>query len=80
MDNPTFAERAATLLRHLDMLTELKGAHIAVREMRRHAACYVKGYPKSAELRTSFNQAMDRGDFNKILDSYMKGEGLCQHC
>ena len=80
MENPTFAERAATLLRHLDMLTELKGAHIAVREMRRHAVCYVKGYPKSAELRTCFNQAMDRGDFNKILEAYMKGEGLCLHC
>ena len=75
---PSFAERAKTLLRHLDMLTELKGEHIAIREMRRHAVCYVKGFPKSAELRTRFNQSMKRDDFQQILDDYGKGELACQ--
>lgn len=75
--SPSFAEKAATLLRHLDMLTELKGTHIAIREMRRHAVCYVKGLPKSAELRTHFNQAMERSDFENILDEYMKGARSC---
>jgi len=74
---PSFAERAATLLRHLDMLTELKGKHIAICEMRRHAVCYVKGFPKSAELRTRFNQAAERDDFERILDSYSKGDRTC---
>ena len=76
-DNPSFAEKAATLLRHLDMLIELKGNYIAIREMRRHAVCYVKGFPRSAELRTRFNQAMERCDFEKILSDYMKGDGAC---
>ena len=75
--SPSFAEKAATLLRHLDMLTELKGTHIAIREMRRHAVCYVKGLPKSAELRTHFNQAMKRSDYEHILDEYMKGARSC---
>ena len=70
---PTLAEKSATLLRHLDMLIELKGNHIAICEMRRHAACYVKGYPKSAELRTRFNQAMSKADFAQILSDYLKG-------
>lgn len=74
---PSFTERAETLLRHLDMLTELKGDHIAIREMRRHAVCYVKGLPKSAELRTHFNQAMERGDFEHILEDYMKEDRAC---
>ncbi len=77
---PTLAEKAATLLRHLDMLIELKGNHIAIREMRRHAASYVKGYPKSAELRTRFNQAMQKSDFEKILSDYLKGDLSCQSC
>jgi tRNA-dihydrouridine synthase len=55
------------------MLIELKGNHIAICEMRRHAACYVKGYPKSAELRTRFNQAMSKADFAQILSDYLKG-------
>jgi len=80
IEPPSFPERAATLLRHLDMLTELKGVHIAIREMRRHAVCYVKGFPKSAELRTHFNQAMERGDFEQILEEYMKANRTCLHC
>ena len=75
---PTLTEKAATLLRHLDMLIDLKGNHIAIREMRRHAASYVKGYPKSTELRTRFNQAMSKVDFEKILSDYLKGELSCQ--
>ena len=75
--SPSFAEKAATLLRHLDMLTELKGTHIAIREMRRHAVCYVKGLPKSAELRTHFNQAMERSEFEHLLDESMKGARSC---
>ena len=74
---PTLAEKSQTLMRHLDMLIELKGSHIAIREMRRHAASYVKGYPKSAELRTRFNQAMSRADFEMILSEYLKGELAC---
>ena len=77
---PTLDEKFATLLRHLDMLIELKGNHIAIREMRRHAASYVKGYPKSAELRTRFNQAMQKCDFERILSDYLKGDLLCQPC
>lgn len=77
---PTLAEKSKTLLRHLDMLIELKGSHIAVREMRRHAASYVKGYPKSAELRTRFNQAMSKADFEMILSAYREGELSCQRC
>ncbi len=77
---PTLAEKSQTLLRHLDMLIELKGSHIAIREMRRHAASYVKGYPKSAELRTRFNQAMSKADFEAVLNEYLKGELACQRC
>lgn len=80
MDPPSFRERADTLLRHLDMLRELKGDPVAVREMRRHAVCYVKGFPKSAELRTRFNQATARGDFAQILAEYLEGDVRCRHC
>ena len=76
---PSFSERETTMLRHLDMLMELKGEHIAIREMRRHAVCYVKGFPRSAELRTRFNQALKRDDFRQILDEYGKEDSLCPY-
>ena len=64
---PTPKERAATILRHLDMLTALKGEYTALREMRKHAAWYTKGEPGSAKLRALFNQAETRGDFVGIV-------------
>lgn len=77
---PSVAEKQYTLIRHLDMLIELKGLHTAIREMRRHAACYVKGFPGAAELRARFNQALKREDFANILDEYTKGDQVCPPC
>jgi tRNA-dihydrouridine synthase B len=49
------------------MLIAHKGEHIAIREMRRHAAWYTKGLPHAAEIRLRLNQAESRGDFARIL-------------
>lgn len=64
---PSLAERLEVLARHLEMLIEHKGEHIAIREMRRHAAWYTKGLPRAAEIRLRLNQAESRGDFSRIL-------------
>ncbi len=63
-------ERKKLLFRHLKMLISLKGEYLAIREMRRHAAWYTKGLPKSAQLRVRFNQAVTMQDFLSILDSF----------
>ena len=80
LQGASFSERTATLLRHLDMLIQLKGTRTAVREMRRHAVCYVRGFPGAAEMRSRFNQAMEREDFARILDGYAKGGMTCPPC
>lgn len=64
---PPLAERLEVLSRHLEMLIEHKGEHIAIREMRSHAAWYTKGLPRAAEIRLRLNQAESRGDFARIL-------------
>ncbi len=64
---PSLAERLEVLSRHLEMLIGHKGEHIAIREMRRHAAWYTKGLPRAAEIRLRLNQAESRGDFVRIL-------------
>ncbi len=67
---PGLSERREILLRHLEMLVSLKGEYLGIREMRRHAAWYTKGLPKSAQLRLRFNQAVSKQDFLTIIDSY----------
>jgi len=67
LPGPSLAERRALLLRHLAMLIKLKGEYTAVREMRRHAAWYTKGFRDAASLRFHFNQAETFEDFSAIL-------------
>ena len=64
---PTLAERAAVILRHLDLLVGYKGEYIGIREMRKHAAWYTRGLKGSAELRERFNRAAARTEFAEIL-------------
>ena len=67
---PSFGDRSAMLLRHLDRLIALKGETAAVREMRRHAACYTKGLPFSAEYRLRFHQADTKDAMQAVLQNY----------
>lgn len=64
---PTPAERAAVVLRHIDLLISYKGDYIGIREMRKHAAWYTRGLPGSAQLREQFNRADTRDAFVEIL-------------
>ena len=64
---PTLAERAAVILRHLDLLVGYKGEYIGIREMRKHAAWYTRGLKGRAELRERFNRAASRTEFAEIL-------------
>ncbi|MDE6182194.1 MAG: tRNA dihydrouridine synthase DusB, partial [Eubacteriales bacterium] len=53
---PTIEEKIKVSLKHLKMLVEAKGEHIGIREMRKHLGWYIKGMPKSAEMRVIINK------------------------
>ncbi|MCI6752680.1 MAG: tRNA-dihydrouridine synthase, partial [Selenomonas bovis] len=67
---PTLQERAAVLLRHLDLLLKYKGDYVGPREMRKHATWYTRGIVHGAILRDRFNKAATREDFVAILREY----------
>jgi putative TIM-barrel protein, nifR3 family len=64
---PSTAERARVILHHLDLLIAYKGEYIGIREMRKHAAWYTRGFTGSAELRQRFNRAASQEEFREIL-------------
>lgn len=68
---PTLRERLTMLLRHLDLMVAYKGEYIACREMRRHAAWYLRGLPGAAQLRQQFQQAARRQDFSQLVASLL---------
>ncbi|MBR5561263.1 MAG: tRNA dihydrouridine synthase DusB [Clostridia bacterium] len=64
-------EKLAVVLRHVNMLAELKGENIAVREMRRHVVCYVRGMRDAAKLRTKVNSMLTIRELEEALTSFM---------
>lgn len=71
---PGFDEVYAMIVRHLKMLTELKGEWTAVREMRKHVAWYTEGFPYSAGLRRDINYCLTQEEILECLAGY--GERL----
>lgn len=56
---------------HAKRLCNLKGEYVGMREMRGHAAWYVKGLPGSHKLKDALTKMETYDEMNQILDSYM---------
>jgi nifR3 family TIM-barrel protein len=57
---------------HLDRLIDLKGEYVAVREMRKHAAWYLKGIRGNAKVRNSINECNTRSELVSLIDSLVE--------
>ena len=64
-------EKLQTVLRHARMLCALKGEAVAVREMRRHVVCYVRGMRDAARLRTQVNSILTMDALEETLTAFM---------
>lgn len=67
---PTLEEREAVMLRHLNDIVTLLGAHIGVREMRKHLCWYTKGLPGGAEFRTTINRLATVKEVKREIEEY----------
>ena len=52
---PNVREKIDVCLLHFKRLMALKGEHVAVREMRKHASWYMKGIRGNAKIRNAIN-------------------------
>ena len=64
---PTIEEKIKVSLKHLKMLVEFKGEHIGIREMRKHLGWYIKGMPKSSEMRVIINKIETYEEMKNLL-------------
>ncbi|MFV8829761.1 tRNA dihydrouridine synthase DusB [Alkalihalobacterium sp. APHAB7] len=69
--DPTPREKIDVCMIHLDRLIALKGEKVAVREMRKHAAWYLKGMRGNSVVRDQINQFETRDDVFNSLYSYI---------
>lgn len=71
LPEPSPKEKIDVCILHLDRLIALKDEYIAVREMRKHAAWYLKGVPGNGTVRQAINAANTREELVTILSSIL---------
>ena len=62
-------EEKAMILRHSRMLVDYKGEYTGVREMRKHVAWYIFGYPHAAALRNAVNQVENIEQMEELINT-----------
>ncbi|MCQ6276744.1 tRNA dihydrouridine synthase DusB [Bacillus sp. V3B] len=67
MGEPSVREKMDVCVLHLDRLIDLKNENIAVREMRKHAAWYLKGIKGNAGVRNAINECDTREQMVNLL-------------
>ncbi|MCC0658034.1 tRNA dihydrouridine synthase DusB [Clostridioides sp. ES-S-0123-01] len=72
LPEPTLNEKISTAIKHLKLAVEEHGEYVAVREMRKHIAWYLKGLRNSARLRDEINKIEDYQEVVSKLECYME--------
>lgn len=72
MPEPTVREKIDVCILHLDRLIALKNENIAVREMRKHAAWYLKGVRGNAKVRNAINDCETRDHLVTLLTDLVR--------
>ncbi|RAK16534.1 tRNA-U20-dihydrouridine synthase [Anoxybacillus vitaminiphilus] len=67
---PSVREKIDVCILHLDRLIALKNEHIAVKEMRKHAAWYLKGIRGNAKIRNAINECSTREELVSLLTNF----------
>lgn len=69
---PSVEEKISTAINHLKLALEEDGEYVAVREMRKHIAWYLKGLKKSARLRDEINKIESYEEVVAKLKRYLQ--------
>lgn len=66
-EDPTPKEKIDVCMLHMERLIKHKGEKIAIREMCKHAAWYLKGLKGNGKVRNHINHTESREEFLEIL-------------
>lgn len=72
LPEPTPREKVEIALLHLDRLVALRGEDVAVREMRKHAAWYLRGMRGAARIKDQVNEQTTRDGMARVLTEFVE--------
>lgn len=64
---PTQQDNIDMLIKHMDMLEEEKGAHVAVMQIRKHVGWYLKGFPGIKTIKNKVHRTSDIDELRSLL-------------
>lgn len=71
LPDPGAREKIEVAILHMDRLVALKGEFVAVREMRKHLAWYLKGLKGAARIKDDIMEGTRRDEMVKILNDFV---------
>ena len=71
LDKPKKKKKLEIIKEHINLAVEQKG-EIAIKELRKHIAWYVKGLKNSSEFRNNINKIETKEELEKALEEYFK--------
>lgn len=69
---PTVEEKINTSIRHLNLICDIKGEKIGVREMRKHTTWYLKGLKNSNEIKNKVNNIESKEALENLLSGFLE--------
>lgn len=79
LPEPSGQEKMRIALLHMDRLVDLKGEHVAVKEMRKHLAWYLKGLPGAARVKDVIMEQTKRDEMARVLEEFVSSMGQDSH-
>jgi nifR3 family TIM-barrel protein len=76
ISEPSVKEKMDVCILHLDRLIALKSEYVAVREMRKHAAWYLKGVKGNGKIRNAINECASRDQLVGLLLSLVEEQDV----
>ena len=67
---PSQEDVFAMMIRHAEMLSQANGEYTAIRQMRTHAPCYLKGFKNASKLRSRINDIESLDDLRDLFLTY----------
>lgn len=71
LPEPSAEEKVRIAIVHMDRLIALKGEQVAVKEMRKHIAWYLKGLPSATRVKDAIMNKTRRDDIVCLLEDYV---------
>ena len=68
----SFEDKLNMMKRHFNMLLEQKNEHVAILEIRSHAAWYLKGIPGTSELKNRIFKIQNKEEFINCVNDFLK--------